>query len=84
MPITIEQKLKEILANYEVKEHEIKPDTTLTDLNLDSLDQLEVLMDIEAAYDMAIEDDEATELARKTIDQIVAFIKERGNVSRWT
>ena len=84
MPITIEQKLKEILANYEVKEHEIKPYTTLTDLNLDSLDQLEVLMDIETTYDMAISDDEAIELARKTIDQIVAFIKERGNASRWT
>lgn len=54
---------------------EITPDTDLIDdLNADSLDAVEIIMDIEDAFDVTISDEDANNI--RTIQDIVTYIEE--------
>lgn len=50
-------------------------DDLLDDLNMDSLAIYEVIVDLEAAFDLQISDEEVDKL--RTIDDIVAFVGKR-------
>lgn len=53
----------------------IKPDTDLVDdLNADSLDAVEIIMDIEDAFDITISDEDANSI--RTIQDIINYIEE--------
>lgn len=63
---------------FKVNEATIKPTTRLReDLNVDSLDAVELIMDLEDQFKIAkISDAEAQKL--KTVGDIVAFLASRG------
>lgn len=71
----IEQKIINIVATSLKKEaSEINLNTTLEDLGTDSLDQVELLMAVEAAFDISIVDEEASKI--KKISDIVDYVKK--------
>jgi acyl carrier protein len=75
---TIEDRVKRIVSEqFGVEVAELSRGTSITvDLNGDSLDQVELIMEIEDEFEMAILDEEAEEI--DTIDQMVLFLEGRG------
>lgn len=73
------EKLKEIIAEVlNVDPDEITLDTTFTDdLGADSLDVYRIVMGIEDAFDIHVEEDAAESIA--TVGQAVELIKEALN-----
>lgn len=73
------EKLKEIIAEVlNVDPDEITLDTTFTDdLGADSLDVYQIVMGIEDAFDIHVEEDAAESIA--TVGQAVELIKEALN-----
>lgn len=53
-----ETAIKTILLDYDVELQEITPETRLSDLGLDSLDIVEITMNIEKEFDIMISDPE--------------------------
>ncbi|MBC3803164.1 acyl carrier protein [Acetobacterium fimetarium] len=67
------EKVVEILRNYkEEPELEVSMDSTFEELELDSLDTVELVMEMEESFDTSIEMD--TEL--KTIADVVGLIEK--------
>jgi len=67
------EKLKEIIADHSGEEAEnITPETVLTDLGIDSLTTVEILMDIEDEYGVALQAGESG----KTVGDLIAKIEE--------
>ena len=65
--------IKVVAEKMGVDEDGISSDTRFTeDLNADSLDTVELVMDIEDEFEIAIDDEEAGKL--QTIDDVVEFI----------
>lgn len=75
----IEEKLKEILAlQLGIKVDDISSDSNiLTDLGADSLDTVELIMDIEHTF--KIEIDENDEENCHTVDSLVKMIEDKQN-----
>jgi len=71
--MTTFEKVAKILAEYkDIDVNSIKPETNLRDLELDSLDMVELVMNMEEAFNMAIDmDDELHKVA-----DIVALIEK--------
>lgn len=66
-------KIKEIIADQLQTDAEIKPETNLMkDLEADSLDAVEIIMEIESEFDMEIPDEEAEKF--QSIDDIVKYV----------
>ncbi|HAZ05723.1 MAG TPA: acyl carrier protein [Acetobacterium sp.] len=67
------EKVVEILRNYKDEQHlEVTMDSTFEELELDSLDTVELVMEIEEAFDTSIEmDGELT-----TIGDVVELIEK--------
>ena len=54
----------------------VKPDSRLAeDLGADSANMMMLIMDLEAEYDMTVEDDVLSQI--KTVDDIVKYIEKR-------
>ena len=72
----IEEKVKEIVSDQMgVEKSEINSDTSfVNDLNADSLDTVELVMELEDEFDMSIPDEEAEKL--QTIGTAVEFIEK--------
>jgi acyl carrier protein len=72
----IEDKVKSIVAEHmSVNKDEISRDTSfLNDLNADSLDIVELVMEFEDAFEMSIPDEEAEKI--QTIGQAVDYIAQ--------
>ncbi|MBK8916069.1 MAG: acyl carrier protein [Phycisphaerales bacterium] len=70
----IEARVKKIVAEQMgVKEEELSKDTSfVNDLNADSLDQVELVMELEEAFEMSIPDEEAEKL--QTIGLVIDYI----------
>lgn len=70
------QKLKEIIADVlNVDTEEITPDTTFTaDLGADSLDVYQIVMEVEDAFDIEIQQDDAEKIV--SVGDAVALIKQ--------
>ncbi len=62
-----------IAERYEVSVDDVKPESTFRDFGIDSLDTVELLMNLEDKLDMEIELEEKVE----TIGDLVAFIESK-------
>lgn len=74
----IEERVKKVIAErLSVDEGEIKNESSfIDDLGADSLDLVELVMDLETEFDITIEDDQAEKITsvQSAIDQIQANI----------
>ncbi len=72
----IESKVKEIIAEkLGVDEENVKPEASFTnDLGADSLDTVELIMELEKAFNITIPDDKAEKIA--TVGDAIAYIEE--------
>ena len=72
----IEEKVFQIVSEQmSVDRSELTRDTSFTnDLNADSLDTVELVMELEDEFDMTIPDEEAEKL--KTVGESIDFIKQ--------
>lgn len=71
----IESKVKKIVAEQmNVSEDEIKRETSfVNDLNADSLDTVELVMELEDEFELSIPDEEAEKI--QTVGQAIDYIK---------
>ena len=71
------EKVKAVIAEQTgIDESEIKLESTFTeDLNIDSLDMVELVLELEEEYGIEIDEDDADKI--KTIGDVVNYINER-------
>ncbi len=76
---TIEQRVKEIIVNQlNVNEEQVTPTASfLDDLGADSLDTVELVMELEEEFDINIPDDAAEKI--QTVGQAIEFIEKAQN-----
>ncbi len=73
-----EEIIKEIATKFNLDENNIKEESRFVeDLNLDSIDLVETLMDIEEEHQIQIPDEKVVEI--KTIGEFVQVILEEKN-----
>ena len=79
MPDEIEEKVIEIVSEQMgVDKTEITRETSfVNDLNADSLDTVELVMEFEDEFEMSIPDEEAEKI--QTVGQAIDYIKEHSN-----
>lgn len=82
MSTTLERLKRLFIAKFEFNIEVLKPETSLEDLGIDSLDKIEFLFDIEDEFKIRIPDEVYQELKVTTIqdmvDAIDRFISEQG------
>ena len=66
------EKLKEILSECKGEDLDITPETTFDELDFDSLDKVDIVMQIEEAYDISLGDN----MALSTVGELVKKIDE--------
>ena len=73
--MSIEEKVRQIVAKQlDVAEDQIKPETSfVNDLGADSLDQVELVMEFEDAFDLSIPDEEAEKI--QTVGDAIQHIQ---------
>ncbi|MDR0392962.1 MAG: acyl carrier protein [Puniceicoccales bacterium] len=83
MTETIEQRVKRVIANtFSVKEEQVTPEASFTnDLSADSLDQVQLIMDLEEEFKDLIEDEipEADAEKLKTVGEVIQYISGKAN-----
>jgi len=76
----IKEKIKGVIIDKcGLSEEEIKDDSTLNSLGIDSLDVVEIVMEIEEEFDIAVPDTEAEKLANGTINEFATFVAGKTN-----
>ncbi|MCD7809882.1 MAG: acyl carrier protein [Erysipelotrichaceae bacterium] len=71
-----EQVKNALVKSLDIEESEIKLDSSLNDdLGIDSLDAVELSLDLESEFDIEITDDELSSL--KTVEDIVKLIESK-------
>ena len=72
-------KIKEIMVDtLACDEEKITPEASITDdLGIDSLDSVEIVLELESAYDIKIEDEEIQNL--KTVGDIMKLVESKLN-----
>ena len=72
----IESKVKEIIADkLGVDEADVKPEASFTNAHgADSLDPVELIMELEKSFNITIPDDQAEKIA--TVGDAIAYIEE--------
>jgi acyl carrier protein len=72
----IEEKVVDIVAKHlDVERDKIKPETSfIGDLGADSLDIVELVMELEEAFDITIQDEDAEKI--KTVGEAIEHIKK--------
>jgi acyl carrier protein len=73
----VEPIVKRIIAEQMgVPEEDVRLESDLTnDFNADSLDAVEIVMELEEEFDISISDEEAEAL--RSVEEIVEYLKER-------
>ncbi|MBN1925680.1 MAG: acyl carrier protein [Prolixibacteraceae bacterium] len=73
------EKVKAIIVDkLGVDESEVTPEASFTnDLGADSLDTVELIMEFEKEFDMAIPDDQAEKIS--TVGDAIKYIEEKSN-----
>jgi acyl carrier protein len=72
----IETKVKQIIHEQaDISKDEIKLESTLEDLDLDSLGQVELLLGLEETFEVDIPDEDVESL--KTVKDVVDYIAKR-------
>lgn len=65
------EKIAEIIADkMDIDVSEIKPDSTFDSMHIDSLDMVEIVMEIEDAFEISIETGEGIETVQDLVDYI--------------
>ena len=73
--INISDKLIEIISNeFNISEDNIKMDSTLKSLELDSIDGIELIMAIEDEFDIDVEAEEYEKI--KTVKELINLVKK--------
>ena len=72
--MNIHEKVSNIFTKYS-KNADINNDTSLKELGLDSLDIVDLLMDMEEKYDIEFENEEMTDLV--TVNDVVKAIEAK-------
>ena len=75
----ISQRIKKIIMDrLGAEESEITPEASFTnDLGADSLDTVELIMELEKEFDISIPDDEAENIL--TVGQAISYVENRMN-----
>ena len=73
---SVEEKVKEIIVKQMgANKEQVTPETSfINDLGADSLDTVELVMELEEAFDMSIPDEEAEKM--QTVGDAINYIKE--------
>ena len=73
---SVEEKVKEIIVKQMgANKDQVTPETSfINDLGADSLDTVELVMELEDAFDMSIPDEEAEKM--QTVGDAIKYIKE--------
>ncbi len=73
---SVEEKVKEIIVKQMgANKDQVTPDTSfINDLGADSLDTVELVMELEDAFDMSIPDEDAEKM--QTVGDAINYIKE--------
>jgi acyl carrier protein len=73
---SVEEKVKEIIAKQMgANKDQVTPETSfINDLGADSLDTVELVMELEDAFDMSIPDEDAEKM--QTVGDAINYIKE--------
>lgn len=66
------EKLKEILAECKGEDIEVTPETTFDELDFDSLDKVDIVMQIEEAYDISLGEN----MQLSTVGELIEKIDE--------
>ena len=70
------EKLKEIISRQtEIEEYKLTESTTMEDIMADSLDTVELLMNVEESFDIDISDAEAKKLSN--LGELCSLIEEK-------
>ncbi|RNF40630.1 acyl carrier protein [Planococcus salinus] len=78
MSTVLERVTKVIVDRLGVEENEVKPEASFTgDLGADSLDVVELVMELEDEFDMEISDEDAESMS--TVGDAVAYIEKNQN-----
>lgn len=74
---TIESKVRDILADVlmTAKVNIRREKTLVDDLGADSIDFVEIVMELEKAFDITIKDDEAEQLNEWTVGDLYKFVE---------
>lgn len=76
MATVLERVTKVVVDRLGVDESEVKPEASFTeDLGADSLDVVELVMELEDEFDMEISDDDAEKIS--TVGSAVSYIEEK-------
>ena len=73
---SVEERVKEIIVKQMgVNKDQVTPETSfINDLGADSLDTVELVMELEDAFDVSIPDDDAEKI--QTVGDAINYIKE--------
>ena len=74
--MSVEEQIRKIICEQlEVKEEDVVPEASFVDdLGADSLDQVELIMAMEEAFDMSISDEEAEKIA--TVRDAIEYVEK--------
>jgi len=71
--MTVEEKVRKVIADtLGIKEEKITPESIIDDLGADSLDTVELVMDLERKFRIEISDEDAEKL--RTVQDIIDYI----------
>ena len=77
--INVEEKVRKIICNQlAIEPEKVTKSASITDdLGADSLDQAEIMMNMEEEFDLDIPDEESAQF--KTVGDVIGYIQKKGN-----